>query len=50
MQKDIETLTLKKTKISKEKLEKIFKEKKDWYIESNQCLKLGIVDEIIKPN
>lgn len=43
----IESITLKKTKITKKKLEKIYKTKKDWYMSSSEALKLGVVDEII---
>lgn len=34
------------TKISEEKLKEVFEKKKDWYIEADECLELGIFDEI----
>ena len=47
LQNKLEELTLRKTKISKEKLESIRKEKVDWYMDAEEALKLGVVDEII---
>jgi len=29
-------------------LEKVYKGKKDWYMDSGEALKLGVIDEIIK--
>lgn len=48
LQKKIEKITLKRTKISEEKLEKIYNRKIDWYMSAKQALKLGVIDEIIK--
>lgn len=47
LQDKMENITLSKTKITKKKLKEILKEKKDWYMDSNEALKLGVVDEII---
>lgn len=47
LQKIIEEHTLSHTKISREKLKQIFKEKVDWFIKPKQALKLGVIDEII---
>lgn len=47
LQKTLEEITIKKTKISAKRLEKAFKQKQDWFISAEECLKLGIVDEII---
>jgi len=47
LQEMIEQMTLKKTKISKKKLEKVYKTKRDWYMSSSEALKQGVVDEII---
>jgi len=47
LQKIIEELTLDKTKITKKKLEKIYKRKVDWYMSAEEALKLGVVDEIV---
>lgn len=48
LQNKIEELTLKKTKISKEQLQKIYDGKKDWFMTAKEALKLGVVDEIIE--
>lgn len=37
----------KNTKITTEQLNKIYKQKKDWYIDANEALKYGIINEII---
>lgn len=47
MQDKIEKYVLEKTKISKKKLEEVRKCKKDWYIHSEEALKLGITDTIL---
>ena len=47
LQKMIESHTLELTKISKKKLEKVYKSKKDWFIDSDEALKLKIIDEIL---
>jgi ATP-dependent Clp protease protease subunit len=44
----LEKITLERTKIKKDKLEKIFKRKIDWFMSAEEALKLGVVDEIIK--
>lgn len=48
LQNKFEEMVLRKTKISKDKLEQIRKEKVDWYMDSEEALKLNVVDEIIK--
>ncbi len=47
LQTMIEEITLKKTKIKKPKLEKIFKRKIDWFMSAKEAKDLGVVDEII---
>jgi len=47
LQEIIEKLTLERTKISKKKLEKVYKRKLDWFMSANEALKLGVVDEIV---
>ena len=48
LQKKIEEMTLSNTKITKEKLEKVYKKKQDWYIDAKSALKLGCIDEIVE--
>lgn len=47
LQSIIESITLKRTKITAKRLKKAFTGKQDWFIPSDECLKLGIVDEIL---
>jgi ATP-dependent Clp protease protease subunit len=47
LQKMIEKMTLENTKITKEKLEKVYKKKHDWYLDPKDALKWGCVDEIV---
>jgi ATP-dependent Clp protease protease subunit len=47
LQSKIEEHTTALTKITKEQLQKIYKRKIDWYIDSKKAIKLGIIDEII---
>lgn len=47
LQKKFEKLTLEKTKITKSKLKEIVKTKYDWYMDSEEALKEGVIDEII---
>jgi ATP-dependent Clp protease protease subunit len=47
LQNMIEDLTLENTKITKNKLEKVYKNKKDWFLDAKESLKWGCVDEII---
>lgn len=42
-----DTLTLKRTSLTKKQLNSIKKEQKDWYIDAAEALEYGIVDEII---
>lgn len=46
-QKKIDELILGKTKINKKQLDQNFTHKQDWYLDSQEALKLGIIDEII---
>jgi ATP-dependent Clp protease protease subunit len=47
LQKMIEDHTLEFTKIPVDQLEKIYKRKIDWFIDSKKAIKLGIIDEVI---
>ena len=47
LQKKIEDMTLENTKITKEKLEKVYKKKQDWYLDAKDALKWGCVDDVI---
>ena len=47
LQETINDIILDNTKISKDKQLEIIKLKEDWYIYAEECLNLGIVDEII---
>lgn len=47
LQKMIEDVTLEHTKITEKKLEKIYKTKKDWFMDSDEALKLKVIDEIV---
>lgn len=47
LQKSIEKMTLKKTKIDKKKLKEIYERKIDWYMDAEEAKKLGVVDEVI---
>lgn len=46
-QKDIEEYVLSRTKITKEKLDEIRNQKKDFYIHSEDAFTYGIVDEVL---
>jgi len=50
LQHKIEEMTIKYTDISKNKLQKVRKKKFDWYINVEEALKHGMVDEIFKMN
>lgn len=43
----LEKITLDRTKISKEKLAKVYKTKKDWFMSAEEALNLGVIDKII---
>lgn len=47
LQGKIEDMTLENTKITKKKLEKIYKKKQDWFLDAKASLKWGCVDEIV---
>jgi ATP-dependent Clp protease protease subunit len=48
LQKKFEKLTLERTKITKDRLKEILKTKHDWFMDADEALKQGVVDEIIK--
>lgn len=47
LQKKIDDLTLRRTKITKKQLKKAYKQKTDWFIPAEEAKELGIVDKII---
>lgn len=47
LQKQIEKITLKRTKITSKKLKKIYKTKKDWFMTAEEALKNAVIDKII---
>ncbi len=47
LQKKIEDMTFENTKITKDKLEKVYKKKQDWYLDAKDALKWSCVDNII---
>lgn len=47
LQKRIMEMTVKRTKISLSKLEENFKNKHDWYMDADEALLNGVIDEII---
>lgn len=47
MQKMLEDIVARKTKITRKKLKEIYDTKKDWYMTAPEAKKLGVVDEII---
>lgn len=47
LQKRIMQMTVKRTKISLAKLEENFERKKDWYMEPDEALLNGVIDEIL---
>lgn len=47
LQKIIQELTVKKTKISLSKLEENYEKKKDWFMDAEEALKNGCIDEIL---
>jgi ATP-dependent protease ClpP protease subunit len=47
LQKMIESMTLKKTNITKKQLEKVYKAKEDWFMTAEEALKHGVIDEIL---
>lgn len=47
LQDKLEEITLRKTKITKERLDKVYKRKMDWFMTAEEALKLGVIDEII---
>jgi ATP-dependent Clp protease, protease subunit len=47
LQNKIEEITLDRTKISKKKLKEVYDGKVDWFMDADQALELGVVDEII---
>lgn len=47
LQTIIEEITLENTKITQKKLDRIYKTKKDWFMDSDEALKLKVIDEVI---
>ena len=47
LQKMIEEITLENTRITQKKLDIIYKTKKDWFMNTSEALKLGVIDEVI---
>ena len=47
LQKRIEDMTIKKTKITKAKLKEIKERKIDWFMTAKEALDLGVIDEIV---
>ena len=47
LQKMIEEHTLEHTKITPKKLEKVYKTKKDWFMDKDEAMKLSVIDEVI---
>jgi hypothetical protein len=47
LQTIIEEVTLENTKITQKKLDRIYKTKKDWFMDTNEALKLKVIDEVI---
>ncbi len=47
LEKICNKIILEKTNITQEKLDKIYKRKKDFYFTAQEALKLGVIDEII---
>lgn len=47
LQKMIEDITIENTRITEKKLDRIYKTKKDWFMDSFEALKLKVIDEII---
>lgn len=45
--KVIDDILISKTKFTKDKLDKIYKEKKDFYFDAEKALEYGLIDEII---
>ena len=47
LQEKIEEMTCRLTKISKKKLKEIIKNKVDWFMNAEEALLLGVIDEIV---
>lgn len=47
LRKLLEKLTLERTNISKKKLRKVYKTKKDWFMTAKEAKKLGVIDKIL---
>lgn len=48
-QEKLENIVLTNTKITQEQLDFVNERKQDWYMTPQEALKLGVVDEIMKP-
>ena len=49
-QEKLDKLILENTTITKDKLEEINEKKQDWFMDVEEALKLGVIDEIIRPD
>ena len=47
LQKILESHTIAKTKLTKKQLKENFEAKKDWFMNSKEALKFGVIDEIV---
>ena len=47
LQSKIEEMTIRKTKISQERLKEVYNTKYDWHMTPEEALKLGVIDEIV---
>lgn len=47
LQEMIEKFTVTHTKISIDRLKEVYETKQDWYLNAEEALKYGIIDEII---
>jgi ATP-dependent Clp protease, protease subunit len=47
LQKRLQDIVLSKTKITSKKLDEVYHVKTDWYMNANEALKLGVIDEIL---
>lgn len=48
-QERLDKFILDNTKITKEQIENMNEKKKDWFMDVEEALKLGVIDEIIRP-
>ena len=48
-QERLDKFILDNTRITKEQIENMNEKKKDWFMDVEEALKLGVIDEIIRP-